>query len=64
MRRISTYIVLIALCFCPVVVVAQSAELREDLIKFAELITKGRYADAEPFAKRAVELGEKGRDLS
>ena len=52
-------ILVTALCLAPVVAHAQSREVREAFDKYSELESQGRYEEALPFARKAVELGEK-----
>ena len=59
MKRISGLAILIALCLWPAGLSAQSAALMGAHNYYKELNAQGRYAEAEPYARRALELGEK-----
>ncbi len=56
-RRLCILCFLIALW--PGLSLAQSASLSEIFNQFKALYAQGRYAEAEPFAQKALELGEK-----
>jgi tetratricopeptide (TPR) repeat protein len=49
----------LALSLCPVSLQAQSDELMAAYRQYVVLLDQGRYADALPFAHRALELGER-----
>ena len=59
MKRISSLAILIALCLWPAVLSAQSAALKKAHTYYKELNARGLYAEAEPYARQALELGEK-----
>ena len=58
MRYVSGLAVLIALCLWAGGLFAQSADYKAAFKSYRELNAKGRYGEAEPFARRALELAE------
>ncbi len=56
-RRLCILCFLVALW--PGLALAQSAALSEAVIRYKALDAQGRYAEAEPFARKALELSRK-----
>ena len=56
-RRLCILCILVALW--PGLALAQSAALTEAFNQYKALNAQGRYAEAEPFARKALELGQR-----
>ncbi len=59
MKKLAFLLVLIGLCVWPVGLRAQSAALMEAYRQGAALYQAGRYDEALPFLKKALELGQR-----